>query len=156
LNRLITTFDEVPPLLVASDSHRLQPWCYLLNVTAEVFRPTAASKKSLRLRILVRSARTPPSTFLFLLFSFQTARSRSATFTRNSIPETRWSTGRRFATDDRSAANSLISMRSIRDENARQCQRPWRRRVNGWGYRPGHRRLSTSESTNCRKPVGPV
>ena len=31
---------------------------------------------------IVRSARTPPSTFLFLLFSFQTARSRSATFTR--------------------------------------------------------------------------
>src|SRR5215468_6958082 len=41
---------------------------------------------SLRSRQMVQSARTPPSTFLFLLFSFQTARSRSATFTRSFRP----------------------------------------------------------------------
>jgi hypothetical protein len=113
---------------------------------------------------MVRSARTPPSTFLFLLFSFQTARSRSATFTRNSIPETRWSTGRRFATDDRSAANSLISMRSIRDENARQCQRPWRRRVNGWVIGPAiaacqrqSQQIVASPSAQCDQPgTGPI
>src|SRR5579871_4057383 len=35
---------------------------------------------------MVRSARTPPSTFLFLLFSFQTARCRSTTFTRSIRP----------------------------------------------------------------------
>src|SRR5581483_8044561 len=70
LNRLITTFDEVPPLLVASDSHRLQPWCYLLNVTAEVFRPTAASKKSLRLRRWCgpQGPRRPRFSFFYSVF----------------------------------------------------------------------------------------
>ena len=100
---------------------------------------------------MVRSARTPPPTFLFLLFSFQTARRRCANIHPvNSVSGTCKPTGRQLATDDRSAANSLISMRSFRDENARQCQRPWRRRVNGWVYMPAPRRLSTSESTNCR------
>src|SRR4029077_661969 len=46
LNRLITTFDEVPPFFVsrsrhaACDSHRGQRWCNLFKTcTAEVFRP---------------------------------------------------------------------------------------------------------------------
>src|SRR5206468_8510748 len=65
LNRLITTFDEVPPYLspaihIADDDGVTFKTC-----TAEVFRP-ASTPSEPRFLQQSRLARTPPSTFLFL------------------------------------------------------------------------------------------
>jgi len=68
LNRLITTFDEVPPLL--TEANLLSAIHIADNdgvtfetCTAEVFRPVPTWKPKLSNS---RPARTPPSTFLFL------------------------------------------------------------------------------------------
>jgi len=66
LSRLITTFDEVPPYLTERDSHRERPWC---NLIQNVYRRSLSSDPELmktEVSTRSRSARTPPSTFLFL------------------------------------------------------------------------------------------
>ena len=72
-NRLITTFDEVPPFFA---SRSRQPSAIHIvdsdgvtfkTCTAEVFRPAPIPKHQLAPNVRrSRPARTPPSTFLFL------------------------------------------------------------------------------------------
>src|SRR3954464_7340565 len=64
LNRLITTFDEVPPYLSTAIHIEADDGVTFKTCTAEVFRP--ASTPENRSSQSSRLARTPPSTFLFL------------------------------------------------------------------------------------------
>ena len=71
LNRLITTFDEVPPFIsptihIADDVISMKrSWCNLIqNVYRRSLRPVPTDEN--RSFQLPRPARTPPSTFLFL------------------------------------------------------------------------------------------
>ena len=156
LNRLITRLDEVPPLLVAHDSHRMHPWCYLYKRVRRSLSSDRIISKSLRLE---NGAVRKDSAAHVSLSSIQFSNSpepKPHIHSATSVSGTCTLIRRQFATDDWSAAKSLISMRSFSDGDARQCQWPWRRRVDGWGYRPAPRRLSTSESTNCRKTVDPL
>src|SRR3954452_15152328 len=63
-NRLITTFDEVPPYLSPAIHIEDDDGVTFETCTAEVFRP--ASMRGNRSSHSSRLARTPPSTFLFL------------------------------------------------------------------------------------------
>ena len=77
LNRLITTFDEVPPYRSTTIHIAFDHGVSLFKTcTAEVFRPVTHSRK-LKLFMPARLARTPPSTFLFLHLHLSNSPGRS-------------------------------------------------------------------------------
>ena len=70
LNRLITRLDEVPPLLVAHDSHRMHPWCYLYKRVRRSLSSDRIILKSLRLRrwCSPQGLRRPRFSFFYSVF----------------------------------------------------------------------------------------
>ena len=152
LNRLITRLDEVPPLLVAHDSHRMHPWCYLYK---RVRRSLSSDRSTLeKLALIEDGAVRKDSAAHVSLSSIQFSKSPEPK------PHIRKLIRRQFATDNWSAAKSLISMRSFSDRTARQCQRPWRRPVDGWVIGPPFdacqrqsQQIVARPSSRCDQPV---
>src|ERR1700761_5409728 len=89
-----------------------------------------------------RLARTPPSTFLFLhLHLSNSPGSENPTPTRGRFVKTL--IRRQITTDDLSAVDSLISMRSFTGTNTCLGQGPRQRRAQWSGYKPAQSALST-------------
>ena len=136
LNRLITRLDEVPPLLAAHDSHRIRPWC---NLYKRVRRSLSSDRTSQKACAFEDGAVRKDSAAHVSLSSIQFSNSpepKPHIHSATSVSGTCTLIRRQFATDDWPAAKSLISMRSFSDRTARQCQRPWRRPVDGWVIGP--------------------
>jgi len=144
LNRLITTFDEVPPFFAGRS--RQPPAIHIAGsdgvtfktCTAEVFRPIPMDE-STRPSPGSRSARTPPSTFLFLHLHLS-----NSPGSENPSP-LREQASHSTANDNRfpPAVDSLISVRSFRGTSTCLGRGPMQRRAQWPGYRPAPSALST-------------
>jgi len=149
LNRLITTFDEVPPLLTERDSHREQSWCYLCKrVPPKSFvRPRKPKSRSLQVFRDPQGLRRPR--FSFFIFTCQTARGQKTPLPSLGVfrPSPQGSFGRPHSTanDNRlsSAVDSLILVRSFTGTKTCLGQRPRQRRAQWAVYKPARSALST-------------
>jgi hypothetical protein len=141
LSRLITTFDEVPPYL--------SPAIHIADDDGVTFSKRVPPKSFVRSRKLKtevskysRSARTPPSTFLFLHLYLS-----NSPGSENPNSPTRGGSGRPHSTanDNRwvSAVDSLISMRSFTGTKTCLGQEPRQCRAQWSGYKPAQSALST-------------
>ena len=133
LNRLITTFDEVRHAKIACAIHGVEPE----TCTAEVSSGRSLARK--------RPARTPPSTFLFLLIHL------SKNVGPETIPPSGTSNRRSPSPRRLSEACSPLSVRSFRGAPSR--------RGGGraeWGvYRPRLFPLSTPVRKNLKDVLAP-
>src|ERR1700731_963491 len=164
LNRLITTFDEVPPYLLNAIHIANNDGVTYINVYRRSLSSSLnTSKPKFSSNRDSQGLRRPR--FSFFIFTCQTARTRRSTSIsgrlRSLIPT---------ANDNRllSAVDSLILMRSFTGTTTRLDQGPKQRRAQWPGYRPPRSGLSTPvvnksshqarESSQAQKPrfLGPL
>lgn len=147
MNRLITTFDEVPPFFAdrsrraACDSHRWQRWCNLKTCTAEVFRPAPIRKAEASQMRDPQGLRRPR--FSFFIFTCQTARDQTApTFLGGRVPTLLPAMNEPQST----YVDCCVTQQG--EEHQWRVRSPWsvtrRRRAQWSGYRPPRSRLSTA------------
>jgi len=158
LNRLITTFDEVPPFLSAEAD--MPPAIHIAGndgvtffktCTAEVFRPIPTNES--KLSFGSRSARTPPSTFLFLHLHLSNSpgSENPSPLTGSNPSETfqgkLFRTPHSTANDNRfpPAVESLISVRSLQARQHALAEGQCSAALSGAGYRPAGSALSTPD-----------
>ena len=167
MNRLITTFDEVPPFLVGrsrqppaihiagSDGVTLFKTC-----TAEVFRPIPMNE-STKPSPGSRSARTPPSTFLFLHLHLSNSPGSENPSpvdwehpVRN-LPRKPFRTSHSTTNDNRflPAVDSLISVRSFTGTSTCLGRGPRQRRAQWAVYKPARSALSTPDVNKSSQRV---
>jgi len=129
LNRLITTFDEVPPYRSKRFTSQ-RSWCFLIQ---NVYRRSLSSGPDLR-KLKVFALRDPQGLrrprFSFFIFTCQTARGRSPSPYIKGGPPPPHPT----ANDNRCvpAVLALIKMRSLTGAQNRVGQGPMQRRAQ-WG-----------------------
>jgi len=144
LNRLITTFDEVPPLSTEVD---VLPAIHIAGndgvsfktCTAEVFRPVSIRKAEAFQKRDPQGLRRPR--FSFFIFTCQTARGRNPSLILMRV--FRNLTRRRIATGNCRLLIHSSKVRSLTGAVACLGQWPKPRRAQWPGYRPGFPRLST-------------
>ena len=145
MSRLITTFDEVPPYRTrfTSRSTDLNEEAMVLPYAKRV--PPKSFVRSLEMKTEVskssRSARTPPSTFLFLHLHLSNSPEPQGLPPPQGLsvkPHSTTNGNRRMP-----VVRSLIIVRSLRGTKARLGRGPMQRRAQWPGYRPTRSDLST-------------
>jgi len=172
LNRLITTFDEVPPYLlnaihIANNAISLKrSWCNLCKRVppksfVQPLRPENQGPKTQAVKSS-RLARTPPSTFLFLHLHLSNSPGSenpspvAGALLRKILPtKALFRRPHSTANDNRlpSAVDSLILVRSFTGTKTCLGQGPRQRRAQWAVYKPARSALSTVDVNKSSHPA---